>query len=186
MVLYSEKLPLGWKAADFSLPDTEERMLSLADFSDKKGLLIVFTCNHCPYARASWPLMNDLHRRYSGQISFVAINPNDEIAYPEDSFSEMKQKKVEWGIPFPYLRDETQAVARAYNAQCTPDTYLFKKEPDDFGLFYHGRINDNWQNPAQVKEKNLERAIEALIRDQKPPQSQPPSMGCSIKWKNTV
>lgn len=182
---YSEPLAIGWEAEPFELPDTEEEIYSPSDFIGKQGLLIVFSCNHCPYARASWPLIVDLYKKYKDKIGFIAINPNDEITYPDDSFEQMKKKKVEWGIPFPYLRDETQEVARKYRAQCTPDPYLFRNQSAKFKLFYHGRINDNWQHPEQVKEKNLEDAINRLLKGQSPPQTQPPSMGCSIKWRNT-
>ena len=179
----STKLSLGWEAPDFSLKDTDEKVYSLSDFADKKGLIIVFSCNHCPYAKAAWPLIIDLHHKYGKNIGFVTINPNDEITYPDDSFEQMKVKKVEWNIPFPYLRDETQEVARTYQAQCTPDPYLFKKENGTFKLFFRGRVNDNWQNPDAVKEKNLEDALQRLVNDDLPPKNQPPSMGCSIKWK---
>lgn len=190
-LLHSENFPLGWPAVDFSLPDTAGANHSLADFKSR-GLLIAFTCNHCPYAIASWPLLIDLHKQFGEHVDFVAINSNDEKAYPEDSYEEMKKKVQEWEIPFLYLRDKTQEVARAYQAQCTPDLYLFKNNEstqsnngnisNNFELFYHGRINDNWQKPDQVKEENLKDALERLISNQEPPIEQPPSMGCSIKW----
>ncbi len=183
VLLYSEKLPLGWLAPDFSLPATDGRTYSLSSWQDKQGLLIVFTCNHCPYAKAAWPLLIDLYHQFGRDIAFAAINPNDAESYPEDSFSAMQEKAAEWQIPFPYLRDESQEVARAYQAQCTPDVYLFKNDQGQFKLFYHGRINDNWQNPAKVKEKNLEQALLRLVQGGEPPVEQPPSMGCSIKWK---
>ena len=179
----STQLPLKWKAKDFSLQDTDETEKSLKDLTGKKGLLIVFSCNHCPYAKAAWPLIIDLYHKYKKDIEVVAINPNDEINYPDDSFEQMKVKKDEWNIPFPYLRDETQEVARGYQAQCTPDPYLFKIKDGKPLLFYRGRINDNWQNPEQVSENNLEDAIKLVIADQPPPTTQHPSMGCSIKWK---
>lgn len=182
-LVQSEPLPIGWETKDFSLKNTDEKQYSLKDFTDKKGLLIVFTCNHCPYAIASWPLIIDLYHQFGKDIAFTAINPNDEEMYPEDSFEQMKVKKVEWDIPFPYLRDETQEIAQVYKAQCTPDLYLFKNENGVFKLFYHGRINDNWQNPQAVREKNLENALKDLANNELPPKSQPPSMGCSIKWK---
>lgn len=180
----STQLPKGWEAKDFSLKDTDENLVSLKNFRDKKGLLLLFSCNHCPYAKAAWPLVIDLYHKYGNQVGFAAINSNDEINYPDDSFQEMKVKKVEWKIPFPYLRDETQEVAREYQAQCTPDPYLFKSDNGTFKLFYRGRINDNWQNPDQVTEKNLEDAIATLLKGASPPENQPPCMGCSIKWKD--
>lgn len=182
-VLESQTVPVGWEVADFQLKNTDEKTVSPKDFADKKGLLVVFTCNHCPYAKAAWPLLIDLYHRYKDEIAFVGVNPNDEERYPDDSFEEMKKKKVEWEIPFDYLRDETQEVAKTYKAQCTPDPYLFKNDGGVFKLFYHGRINDNWQDPQNIQERNLEDAASDLLSEKEPPVKQPSSMGCSIKWK---
>lgn len=181
-LLYSEPLSLGWKAPDFELPGTDGKTYSLDNFKDKKGLLIIFTCNHCPYAEAAWPLLIKLHREFGNEIAFVAINPNDSENYPADSYTNMKKKREELNIPFAYLHDESQGVAKKYKAQCTPDPYLFKRENDTFELFYHGQLNDNWQSPEDVNERNLEDAMGILLNDQSPPTAQPPSMGCSIKW----
>lgn len=181
MAVESTTTSVGTRAPDFELPGTDGKTYSLDSFKEAKGLVVVFSCNHCPYARAAWPLLIELADRYRDKgIAFVAINPNDEEAYPEDSFEQMRKKVPEWGINMPYLRDESQEVARAYDAQCTPDIYLF-----DSGrkLYYRGRINDNWQEPEKVTEHNLDDAIEALLRGDPPPDRQPPSMGCSIKWK---
>jgi peroxiredoxin len=173
-------LPPRWKAKDFRLLGTDGKTYSLVDFADAKGLVIVFTCNHCPYAQAAWPVLIDLAQNYQEKgIQFVAINPNDPVRYPEDSFEKMKDLVSEWGIDFPYLWDETQKVAKKYKAQCTPDIYVFNKNRT---LFYHGRINDNWQNPDQVTEENLKDALEELLGGKLLPEHQPPSMGCSIKW----
>lgn len=180
---YSVPMPLGTPALEFALPATDDKTYSLDSFAGKKGLLMIITCNHCPYANAAWPLTIDLHKQFGAEVAFVAINPNDARAYPEDSFEAMKQKVKELGILFPYLRDESQDVARAYQAQCTPDLYLFKNDGGTFTLFYHGRVNDNWQDPSKVKEENLKDALERMIRGDEPPKDQPPSMGCSIKWK---
>lgn len=179
----SELLPIGWEAVDFQLMNTDGEEMTLNDFNGKKGLLVVFTCNHCPYARAAWPLLIDLHELYGEEVAFVAINSNDAEEYPDDSFEAMKERVEEWQIPFPYLWDETQEVAEDYQAQCTPDPYLFIYEDDVWKLFYHGRVNDNWQHPEQVKENSLEDAIILLLGDKEPPEKQYPSMGCSIKWK---
>jgi len=182
-LMYSEQLPLGTPAPDFALPGADGRTYSLETFKDKKGLLVIITCNHCPYAKAAWPLTIDLHKQFGAEVAFAAINPNDESAYPEDSLEVMKQKVGKWGIPFPYLRDALQEVARAYKAQCTPDLYLFKNDGGEFRLFYHGRINDNWKDLANVKEENLKDALARLVQGKAPPENQPSSMGCSIKWK---
>jgi len=183
-LIESKNLPTGWNAIDFKLEGTDERSYSLQDFNNKRGLLIIFTCNHCPYARAAWPTTIGLHKKYGGDIAFVAISANDAEEYPDDSFEEMKKKTEEWDIPFPYLYDETQEIARAYDAQCTPDLYLFKNENGSQKLFYHGRVASEWEKPALADEKNLEDALERLTKDEAPPENQPPAMGCSIKWKN--
>ena len=145
-------------------------------------MVVVFSWNHCPYAKAAWPLLIKLADEFKEKnAAFVAINPNDEEQYPEDSFLEMKRRDVEWHINFPYLRDESQEVAKAYKAACTPDVYVYD---DKRKLYYHGRINDNWQNPKEVKSEDLKNALSNLLSDNRPPQLQYPSLGCSIKWKN--
>ncbi len=182
-LLNSYELPQGWKAPDFDLPNTEGQSISLSNFSDKKGLLIVFTCNHCPYAKASWPLVIELYSKFSKDIGVVAINPNSGEMHPEDSYEGMQQKKKEWNIPFDYIHDSTQKVAKEYHAQCTPDPYLFRNDNNESKLFYHGRINDNWQDESAVQERNLEDAMSALAQGKDAPKDQKPSMGCSIKWQ---
>jgi len=179
----SVSLPMGWEAVDFKLRGVDEKQYSLADFKDKRGLLIVFTCNHCPYAQVAWPLLVELDKKFGKEIGIVGINPNDAVRYADDSFEKMKELVEEQGIKFPYLVDESQELARQYQAQCTPDPYLFKNGKGGFRLFYHGRINDNWQNPELVKEKNLEMAMENLLAGKSVTGEQPASMGCSIKWK---
>ncbi len=182
-LVYSQKLPIGWQALDFSLKDVANEKYSLKKWQYKPGLLIVFTCNHCPYARASWPILVHLYEKYKQNIGFVAINPNDDSVYEQDSVDGMKATIEEYQILFPYLRDDTQAVARKYQAECTPDPYLFKNEGDgDFSLQYHGRINDNWQYPEQVTDHSLDLALARLNSDKEPIATQHPSMGCSIKW----
>ncbi len=180
-VLYSTQLQIGWKAPDFELPDTSGVIYKLYNRQPKIGILVIFTCNHCPYAKAAWPLLIELANYYQKRgIEFVAINPNDQNAYPEDSFEVMKQKVIEWSLPFLYLRDETQKVAKDFQAQCTPDIFLLNKEKK---LYYHGRINDNWKDSSKVKRKDLDDALRRLFIGDRPPVEQFPSMGCSIKWK---
>lgn len=185
ILLKSTQLPVGeWEAPEFELPGTDGKTYSLSDFSNSKGLVVVFTCNHCPYAKAAWPHFIALADEYKEQkIALVGINPNDEVNYPEDSFEQMKQRVQDWGINFPYLRDESQEVAKAYDAQCTPDVYLFKSKDNKFVLYYRGRITDNWQEPEKAEKQDLRDAIESLLANSPPPTDQIPSMGCSIKWK---
>ncbi|MBI2327948.1 thioredoxin family protein [Candidatus Curtissbacteria bacterium] len=180
MAVPSLQLPLSTRAIDFVLPGVDGKNYSLDDFAEAKGLVVVFTCNHCPYAKAAWPLLIKLADEFRARgIVFMAINPNDERQYPEDSFEVMKQKVIEWGINFPYLRDQSQGIARAYQAQCTPDIYVFNFKRE---LYYHGRINDNWQEPEKVKKEELREALDRLLAGKEPPKDQHPSLGCSIKW----
>ncbi len=184
-LVYSHRLPLGWQATEFKLSDVDGTDYSLKDFSKKQGLMIVFTCNHCPYAQASWPVLVDLYDVYKDDIDFVAINSNDDKEYPQDGLEGMKELVKEFGVEFPYLRDKTQKVAKEYQAQCTPDVYLFKNMGNSkFELQYHGRINDNWQDPDQVDDHSLQNALEKLVNDDEPILDQYPSMGCSIKYKD--
>jgi len=182
-LLYSELLPHAWEAPNFTLLGTDDKQHSLSDYTNKKGLLVIFTCNHCPYAKASWPILQKLYIEFGDRVHFVAINPNDSENYPDDSFEKMKENNHQYQITFPYLWDKDQVTAKAYKAQCTPDIYLFENRNSKPELFYHGRINDNWQEPAKVQQFNLKEAIEKLVNNQDAPKDQPPSMGCSIKWK---
>lgn len=188
----SANLSIGTKAIDFNLSATDGKNYSLESFADARGLVVVFTCNHCPYAKAAWPLLVKLADEYRDHgIAFVGINPNDENQYPEDSFEVMKQKVGEWGINFPYLRDESQETTKIYKAQCTPDIYVLD---GDRKLYYHGRINDRWnelvrahgdpQALAEVIREELKEALDSLLTGKEAPGEQYPSMGCSIKWKD--
>ena len=168
---YSTKVPLGSGTIDFSLPGTDGVNYSPSSFKSAEVLVIVFTCNHCPYAQAIWPRLIDFQARFKDRgVQLVGINPNDAANYPEDHPREMKKKVKEWGINFPYLFDESQETARAYDAQCTPDLYVYDRARK---LRYHGRLDDNWQDPA----------VAALLAGRSPADRQNPSMGCSIKWK---
>ncbi|OGD86474.1 hypothetical protein A2164_03650 [Candidatus Curtissbacteria bacterium RBG_13_35_7] len=177
----SAAIKIGSSAPNFNLPATDDKNYTLSDFKDSKGFVVVFTCNHCPYAIASWPIIVKLANEFKEKgISFIAINSNDAREYPEDSFEEMKKKVNVWHINFPYLRDETQETAKGFRAVCTPDIFVYD---NDRKLYYHGRINDNWQEPSMVVTADLKDALNSLLINSPPPQNQKPSMGCSIKWK---
>lgn len=179
-LLESLKLPLGTAAIDFDLQGIDDRQHSLAEYKDAKVLVIVFTCNHCPYAQAVWPRLIELQKKYaSSDVQFLALNPNNNPDYPDDSFEKMKTFAAEWGINFPYLQDAAQEVARAYKAQCTPDIYVFDEVRN---LAYHGRVDDNWKEPEKVTKHELDDAITTLLRGEKPREVQNPCMGCSIKY----
>ena len=181
MATESFSIPIGSNIIPFDLPATDGKNYSSESFKDVEGLVVAFSCNHCPYAKAAWPLLIKMAEEFKDNgVAFVGINPNDENQYPEDSFSEMKKRITDWKINFPYLRDETQEVAKAYKAACTPDLFVYD---DNRKLYYHGRINDNWQNPKLVKSEDLKDSLNSLLAGNPPPQPQHPSIGCSIKWK---
>lgn len=170
---YSEPVKLGERAPDFELPCTDGKSYCLSrDFKDSKALVIAFICNHCPYVHATQGGLNELARTYSAKgVRVLGINSNDSVKYPEDSFSAMKAKVQEWGFVFPYLHDETQEVAKAYGAVCTPDFYAFTPSQGGFALQYRGRLDD------------LAVALDLLLAGKALPPHSKPSMGCSIKWK---
>jgi len=177
----SVEVKLGTTMPEFVLKDPSGKEHAGLDLRGPKGLLVVFTCNHCPYAVAVWPRLVKLARRAAGLgVPTVAVNPNIHPGYPEDSPPRMLEKIREWGIEFPYLVDETQATARAFRAQCTPDPYLYDARGR---LAYHGRVDDNWKDEGGVKRHDLADAIEALASGKPVAAVQHPSMGCSIKWR---
>lgn len=178
---YSQTIHFGEKAKDFSLPGIDGKTHILDSFKSKKILVIVFMCNHCPYVQASWDRLIALQNEFGPrEVQLVGINANDETQYPEDSFENMKIWAVKKGHNFPYLRDASQAVAKAYSATCTPDIFVYDEARE---LVYHGRIDDNWKEPEKVTRRELAEALEALLNGKKSSRDQNPSMGCSIKWK---
>lgn len=178
----SNGMPVGTPAPPFALPGTDGRTHALEDFADAKVLVVVFTCNHCPYAKASEDRLIALQRALGDRgVQLVAINPNDARSHPEDGFDAMVARANDKAFNFPYLRDESQDVARAYDAACTPDVFVFGP---DRRLVYNGRIDDAWQDAAKVTREDLREVIEATLAGR--PHALPdvvPSMGCSIKWK---
>lgn len=174
------KLKLGAMAPNFDLPGTDGKRYNLGCFSDKKILVIAFTCNHCPYVQAYEDRVIALQRDYAPKgVQFVAINANETKNYPEDSFDKMVVRAQEKKFNFLYLRDEDQSVAQAYDAACTPEFYAF----DQGGaLRYHGRLDDNYQNPKQVRSHDLQNAIEDLLAGKPVRIPLTPAIGCSIKW----
>ena len=181
MLLESEKVDLGTPIVDFELPGIDGKTYTPESFKGYESVALIVTCNHCPYAVASWPILIELQKQFQDRgVQFVAINPNDAVNYPDDAFDKMGPVAEKIGLNFPYLRDESQDVSRRLKAQCTPDIYVYNR---DQKLYYHGRINDNWQQPEQVTQENLKDAITSLLNGEKAPETQYPSMGCSIKWK---
>lgn len=177
-LLESSMVPLGAPCPDFALPGVDGRIWRRDDFREP-ALLVVIMCNHCPYVQAVDDRINDLAKDYAGRCGVVGINPNDASAYPEDSFESMAARAAKKDYRFPYLRDETQEVARAFGAVCTPDCFLYDAQRR---LAYRGRLDDNWKNAEAVTRQELRLAIEALLAGAPVAARQHPSLGCSIKW----
>ena len=172
----------GWKAPDFSLRATEGRTLSLADIRGGNGTLIVFMCNHCPYVKAVIDrLIRDANDLAALGVGVAAICSNDATSHPGDDFGPMKNWAEALHFPFPYLHDEDQTVARAYDAVCTPDFFGFDA---DLGLQYRGRLDASRAQPAPAGvRRDLYEAMKTVAETGHGPSDQIPSMGCSIKWK---
>lgn len=186
MALESERmLAIGDTAPDFELLGTDGVTYSLADFQDNEALLIVFTCNHCPYAEAKESVLNEIAAEYD-DVAVIGINPNDPGQYPDDSFEKMQEYTESGRIQFDaYLRDESQEVAKAYGATCTPDPYLFARDNGDFRLAYHGRLDDAMNPedaPSGAPGFEIRAAIDAVLAGESIEDEFKPSRGCSIKW----
>ena len=179
----SDMIPLGSAAPYFTLPECDGGMVSLEEIAkDRAAVVVMFICNHCPFVHHIEPALVSLANDYRlKQVGFVAINANDVDAYPEDSVPNMKLKKKEVGYPFPYLYDESQEVAKAYQAACTPDFFIFDK---DLKCVYRGRLDDSRPgNDVPVTGMDMRMALDALLSGQPVSKEQYPSMGCNIKWR---
>lgn len=174
------RLKIGDRAPDFNLPGVDGKSHSLASFADKKILAVIFSCNHCPYVQGWEDRLIQIQEDYGPRgVRLVAVNSNETKNYPEDSFDKMVVRAKEKKINFPYLRDEDQSVARAYDAACTPEIYVFDAERS---LRYHGRVDDNYQDPRAVKSRDLRDALDDLVNNRPVRKPETPAMGCSIKW----
>jgi len=178
----STMLELGTVAPPFRLPDTRGRPVSLDDFRDADALLVIFMCNHCPYVKHLRGALAALARDYQGKgLAVIGINSNDADNYPDDSPAKMAEEVVSAGYVFPYLYDESQAVAKAYRAACTPDFFLFDK---DRRLVYRGQFDDSRPgNNVAVTGQYLRAAIDAVLTRCAVVLEQKPSLGCNIKWR---
>ncbi len=178
----STMLPLGTGAPPFSLPDASGKTVSLSDSAESEALLVVFTCNHCPFVKHIIDDFVKLAKEYQGRgLGVVGINSNDVAHYPEDRPELMAQVATEKGFTFPYLYDESQEVAKAYHAACTPDFFVFDKERR---LVYRGQMDDSRPgNGKPITGADLRAALNAVLEGQAVPDEQRPSMGCNIKWK---
>lgn len=178
----SVMLPLGTEAPDFHLPNIDGRTVSRDDFRDRRGLLVIFMCNHCPYVKHVAPELARIADEYQARgIGVVGISSNDISSHPDDAPDKMKQEAAAQGYHFPYLYDETQKVARDYRAACTPDFFLFDQQ---LRLVYRGQMDETRPKQGAVPTgKDLRAALDALLAGQPQPQPQHPSIGCNIKWK---
>jgi len=180
----SNMLPLGTKAPSYSLPDTVSgQTLSLNQIHGKEGTVVMFICNHCPFVKHVFSGIVDLANDYLDKgIAFVAISSNDVENYPDDAPGLMTKVAIEQGFPFPYLYDESQEVARAYDAACTPDFYIFDNNKS---LVYRGQLDDSRpENGIPVTGKDMRSALEAICDGKNVSATQKPSIGCNIKWKS--
>jgi len=172
----------GWKARDFALKGVDGKTYSLADVRGPKGTLVVFICNHCPYVKSSIErIVHEAKALSEMGIGTIAIMPNDTATYREDSFDNMKAFAAKHGFAFPYAIDETQEVAHAYDAKCTPD--FFGLNADD-ELQYRGRLDASRTTPVPNARRDLFEAMKQIAETGRGPAEQVPSMGCSIKWKD--
>jgi peroxiredoxin len=171
----------GWRAPDFDLPGVDGNRYTLANARGSNGLLVMFICNHCPFVKAvREKIIRDCEELRQHGINSIAISSNDPANYPEDSFDNMQRVAREFNYPFPYAFDETQQVAQAYNAVCTPDFFGFNAKLE---LQYRGRLDDSGRNPKPGGKRELFDAMLEVASTGNGPKEQIPSIGCSIKWK---
>ncbi|MFO8066803.1 MAG: thioredoxin family protein [Bacteroidales bacterium] len=180
----SQGYEIGDKATDFSLLNVDGKMVSMSDYPDAKGFIVIFSCNHCPYVVAYEDRIIDLHKSYAPKgYPVIAINPNDPEVQPEDSYEKMVERSKEKNFPFVYLFDRGQKIYPQYGATRTPHVFLLNKKGDDLIVEYIGAIDDNYKDANAVKEKYLANAVDALLKGKKPEVKETKAIGCSIKVK---
>lgn len=177
------ELGVGEKGKDFSLKNVDGKMVSLTDMKDAKGYIVIFTCNHCPYAKAYEDRIIALHEKYAPKgYPVVAINPNDAEVQPQDSFDEMKKRAESKNFPFPYVQDETQEIARFYGATRTPHVYVMDKS---LTVKYVGAIDNNYKSAKDASERYVEDAVDALLKGEEVKTNYTKAIGCGIKWSKS-
>lgn len=181
---FGQGYKVGDKATDFSLKNVDGEMVSMANYADAKGFVVIFTCNHCPYAIAYEDRIIELHNEYASKgYPVIAINPNDPAVQPQDSYEKMIERANEKSFPFAYLFDEGQKVYPVYGATRTPHVYLLNKMGDNLIVEYIGTIDNNYKDATKVTETYLANAIDALLAGQKPNPTVTKAIGCTIKVK---
>lgn len=176
----TENLHIGSVSPLFELKGVDGKVYSLEKLNSKKGVVIIFACNHCPYVQAYEKRILNIQKDYENYLNVIAINSNSDDNYPEDSFEKMIERSNEQGFNYYYLRDEDQSVAKAFGATHTPEIFLFDK---DLKLNYHGKIDDNWQEPENVRTDYLRDAIDEMLSGKEISIPETFSIGCTIKWK---
>jgi len=185
--LAGEGYKVGDTATDFKLKNVNGKTLSLADYKSAKGYIVVFTCNHCPYAKAYESRIMDLDKKYAAKgYPVIAISPNDPVGEPADSFEKMQELAIKKGYTFPYLIDETQDITRAYGAKATPHAFVLQKTASGNVVKYIGAIDDDTENTKADKVKYVEAAVNALLSGKQPQVTATKAIGCSIKWKKSA
>ncbi len=180
----TKNLKIGSPLPGFSLRGVDENFYSESSFGSYKILVVIFSCNHCPYVQAYEDRIKEIQEKYGEeQVRLIAINSNDESGYPEDSFVNMKKRAKDKSFNFPYLRDEDQSAAREFDASHTPEVFVFDEGRK---LRYHGKIDDNWREPDKVRSKYLRDAIEELLKGEEISVPETYSIGCTIKWKQAA
>lgn len=179
---YSRSMPIGVAARSFELPDVVSgKLLSLDELKSDKATVIMFICNHCPYVKHVEHELAKLAKEYQAKgVAFIAISSNDVNEYPEDAPEQMKERAAALGYSFPYLYDESQKVARLYQAECTPEFFVFGR---GFTCEYHGRFDDSSPGKGEATGKDLRAALDVALVCGVPVDPQYPSIGCNIKWK---
>ena len=175
---------VGDLASDFKLKNVDGKMVSLSDDKQAKGMVVVFTCNPCPYAKAYEQRIIALHNQYASKgYPVLAINPNDPVKSPQDSYENIQKRAKEKSYPFPYLQDETQDITKLYGAKATPHLYILQKEGSNYRVAYIGALDNDTENTKSDKITYAKDAITALLKNEKPKISETKAIGCSIKWK---
>ncbi|MGD1889350.1 MAG: thioredoxin family protein [Cyclobacteriaceae bacterium] len=183
---YADGYKVGDYATDFSLKNVDGTTVSLSDYVDAQGFIVVFTCNECPYAKLYQDRINDLNHEYESKgFPVIAINPNDPQRSPADSFEKMQVRAQEKDYSFPYLVDETQQITRTYGATNTPHVYVLEKEGEDkYRVAYIGTIDNNYKDADKADKHYVQDAVNALLQDQKVSTTKTKAIGCTIKWRN--
>jgi peroxiredoxin len=178
---HSAKLSFGDTLPSFSLKNVDGNVIGSEYFSGAKAYLVGFLCNHCPYVKGSEEMLISIAKRFERDgLKTITINSNDAVKYPDDSFEKMREKHQAMNLPYPYLYDESQSVAKLFDAACTPEFYLFNA---DRALVYHGTINDSPRDPSKVTKDYLSDAIISVLEGRQPEPHFVNPLGCSIKWK---